>query len=210
MKILKQNGVHKRVARRSADHTIKLKLVVVSVVVFGSFWIPGLLNSFKKNNKVDATVPQPAISQPTTESAKSNNLEPTRPAAINIGNGFVPVTDSVYNQNEKQLVVPSSSVAWLTDSPMINSSGATLIYGHNSDQFFAKLNNFQDGQQVVIQGQDGHEYKFRKTKSTEVSPSDTSVLYNLTDRKENLILITCSQDYFNSKRVITYFARENP
>lgn len=210
MKILKQNGAHKPVARRSANHIIKLKLMVVSVVVFGSFWIPSLLNSFKKNSKVDATVPQPVISQPGTEAVKNNIYEPTKPAAINIGNGFVPVTDSVYNQAQKQLVVPSSSVAWLTDSPMINSSGAALIYGHNSDQFFAKLNNFQDGQQVVIQGQDGNEYKFRKTKSAEVSPSDTSVLYNLADRKENLILITCSQDYFNSKRVITYFVRENP
>lgn len=186
------------------------KLISLSLLVFNIIALPKVLISKKNNQTINLAS---AISLSDTTNHKVMDVKtapkPTKPLYINIGFGDISITDSVYDEGSKQLLVPKNSVAWLTASPKINQTGATLLYGHNSKDIFANLVKMPTNEVVILTGEDGRTYRYKKIKSEEVKPSDTDILYNLENRKEDLITLTCSLDYFNSKRILSYFEREN-
>lgn len=177
---------------------ITCSLVVLSIYAFAEF------RSIKK----DVTTQPPAeqVSTPNTYQPKdSKDKEPKRPFKIDIGNGFIDIIESEYDSASKILKVPENSAAWLTTSQKMGEPGAVLIYGHNSNKIFRSVVNNNDFYAVEVLDELNRVRKFKKIRSEELNPENTSILHNLSGRDEDLILITCSLDYFNSKRVAVYF-----
>lgn len=186
------------------------KLIIFSLLIFNIFALPKFLSIEKSNKNIELVSKTNWVEPSKIENSDKNiTAEPTKPLYINIGFGNIDITDSEYDEASRQLLVPKGSVAWLTTSARMGEPGATLLYGHNSKEIFADLAGTPNNQIITLTGEDGRTYRYKKIKSEEVEPSDTSILYNLKQQKEQLITLTCSLDYFNSKRIITYFSRED-
>lgn len=184
-------------------NSIWFKVFACIFVVFNIYIFIEL--GFIKN---DTVTQQAAGSASTINSFQPTDYvidNPEKPIKIDVGNGFIEVVESEYDYTSQTLKVPEDSAAWLTTSQKLGEGGASLIYGHNSNEIFRSVVNKDDSYEINVLDASNKLHRFRKIKSEELDTKNTSILYNLKDRDEDLILITCSLDYFSSKRVATYF-----
>lgn len=187
------------------NHRISIisKLFLLGVVLISVFAVPLALR--KDGSKISDIDYIAQSAQPAAQSPPTSAQQPTAPVAIKFNQLQINVDQSVYDQAKKQLLVPDNSAAWLQDSAKLNQSGSIFIYGHNSKAIFGSLKNLQTGDKITVVGEGGGEHLFAKNRTESLKPSDTSVLYDLKNKPDELILMTCSDDYFNSKRELTYF-----
>lgn len=77
------------------------------------------------------------------------------------------------------------------------------IAGHNYDNnsFFSKIKLLNNNDKIIITDSNNKNYTFAVFDNYEVSPSDLSPIYNVTNRyKKELTLVTCNNQ--NNKRII--------
>lgn len=184
-------------------NSIWFKVFACALVIFNLYAFIEF-RSIKKDNAAEQSIEKPPVVN-TNQVTNTAITSPEKPIKVDIGNGFIEVVESEYDSASQTLKVPEDSAAWLTTSQKMGEPGAVLIYGHNSNKIFRSVVNNNDFYAVEVLDELNRVRKFKKIRSEELNPENTSILHNLSGRDEDLILITCSLDYFNSKRVAVYF-----
>lgn len=85
----------------------------------------------------------------------------------------------------------------------ISDNSNLCIAGHNYDNnsFFSKIRLLNNSDKIIISDSNNKKYTFEVFDNYEVSPSDLSPIYNVTNRyKKELTLVTCNNQ--NNKRII--------
>ena len=184
-------------------NSIWFKVFACALVIFNLYAFIEF-RSIKKDNAAEQSIEKTPVVN-TNQVTNTAITSPEKPIKVDIGNGFIEVVESEYDSASQTLKVPEDSAAWLTTSQKLGEGGASLIYGHNSNEIFRNVVNKDDSYEINVLDASNKLHRFQKIKSEELDAKNTSILYNLKEREEDLILITCSLDYFSSKRVATYF-----
>ncbi len=181
---------------------LKLSLVIL---FFGPSFFRILNSNAKGLDPIVYAQPSSSTLSDSSRSRASNQTTATKPAEVIIGQSVVKVAEAHYDPEQARLMVPKTTAAWFTESPKINQGGATFIYGHNTKEVFLPVLSLEDGDQITIKGEDGLVYIFYKTKTVVLDPKNTEILDNLYTEENDLIILTCTTDFRNSRRVATYF-----
>ena len=140
---------------------------------------------------VPAVAPVPA---PTVISGQPNRII-VPSLAINLS-----VLDGAYNSGNGTWTLSGGAAHYALPSTLPNNtSGNTLIYGHNNKQVFSTLRKVAAGAEAYIETQNGYRFVYKFTNSEAVKPSDTSIfLYKGAPR---LTMQTCSGVYMQNRQL---------
>lgn len=95
--------------------------------------------------------------------------------------------------------VQSESVSYLLSSPLPGEVGNSIMYGHNWPNLLADLRKVRVGDHIRITLESGDIVDYIVHFVTEVTPDQTHIFQNTTDRR--LTLYTCS-GFMDSKRLV--------
>lgn len=86
--------------------------------------------------------------------------------------------------------VPQAAVGHLDQSAKINSQGNIVLYAHNTNNLFGPIRWLKVGDEIVLSGADGQDYKYQVSETITVKPN--RVDYVLPTNSEKLTLFTCT------------------
>lgn len=114
------------------------------------------------------------------------------------------IVDGAYDRatDSWTLTDDKAQFATMTDQPN-DHSGNTFIYGHNTDQVFARLSGLISGDIVEVKTDNGHTFSYVYSGEQSVLPTNTSVLSD-TPATPRLTLMTC-EGWLSQTRRIMYF-----
>lgn len=92
-----------------------------------------------------------------------------------------------------------SGASYLLSSPIPGKTGNSIIYAHNWASLFGNLPSIKQGDSITIRYADGSQKTFIVQSTSVVSPNDTQVLQETTDKQ--ITLYTC-MGWFDSKRFV--------
>ena len=114
------------------------------------------------------------------------------------------IIDGSYDSLTDQWTLSDYQVQYATMTPLLSQkSGTTMIYGHATNEVLGPTASLAEGDLAYIEGDNGKTFVYSYTASTDVNPTDTSIL-NSGDSSPKLALMTCS-GLFNEVRRIMYF-----
>lgn len=165
-------------------------------VSVGSFSKPAAPSSLA------AMLPQPSV-------GSQENLVSGRPVRVVVPSVSIdlPVVDGAYDTASGTWSIGNYQAYYATPTPPVNdSSGTTLIYGHNNRTAFRTLSDVQLGAELVVYTGAGTIFRYSLTDAHEVQPSDTNILSY--DGPPTVILQTCSGNW-NEFRKLYIFKLES-
>lgn len=188
---------------RQARFKIKIPLVlrVVSLyILFGAASTLGLALT-----KAPAAAPVAQAPAPQFIIAKQPKFK-GKPVSIvvpRLGINLA-IVDGTYNTGTDSwtLTDDKAQFATMTDQPN-DLRGNTFIYGHNTDQVFAKLSSLGAGDVAQVVTQNGHTFNYIYSDQQSVQPNNTAIL-NDKPTSPRLTLMTC-EGIFSQTRRIMYF-----
>jgi LPXTG-site transpeptidase (sortase) family protein len=115
----------------------------------------------------------------------------------------LPVIDGTYDAKSGNWTLTPNKAQFATLTSIANNkAGNTLIYGHDTEAVFKRLEGVQTGDEAQVATGDGHVFIYRFRGSTDVSPSDTSVLHY--SGPPILTLQTCSGSWSQNRKLMTF------
>jgi LPXTG-site transpeptidase (sortase) family protein len=118
------------------------------------------------------------------------------------------IVDGTYNATNDSwtLTDDKAQFATMTDLPN-NQSGSTFIYGHNTDQVFAKLSGLSVGDIAQIKTTNGRTFNYIYNGQEIVQPSSTQILSEK-PATPRLTLMTCEGILSLTRRVMFFDFKE--
>lgn len=206
----------------------KVRIFLVGgIIVLGIVGLYFVSQSIKKSQKQNSNV----LDQAQTDQASSDqnlsivpsakkslsgatalpNKNETFQIEINSIGISAPIISGVDGKiKEDYMKALENGVAHLKGTALPGMSGNTVIFGHSSyfknqpgsyKEIFAKNNNIQIGDQIVIKSNLGRSLKYQVTGKEIVAPDDVGVVRQNFDESK-LTLITCWPVYSTAKRLV--------
>lgn len=145
----------------------------------------------------EVTITQRVPLAPTVISGKPTRIFIQR---LNIE---LPIVDGIYNEADDSWTLSDNMAHYATPTPVLNDQqGNTLIYGHNYDWIFGKLNKLSPGDTVVLHSDSGRIFTYAYERTEYLQPDDMTVFNPV--QKPMLTLQTCSGNW-NELRQMSYF-----
>lgn len=118
----------------------------------------------------------------------------------------LPLQDGDYNPTSGEWTLSEQHAYFALPSPYANDyQGNTLIYGHNNVLVFAKLDQLQYGDELVVSTSNGHVFRYIYVKSQAVPPDNLSVF-----RYEGPPIVTvqtCSGSWYQNRSLYTFILK---
>lgn len=116
----------------------------------------------------------------------------------------LPVLTQSYSNTTRTWPVSRSEANYASNTaPVNNSSGETLIYGHNSRSVFGPLLDLEPGSLVYVYTDNGHIFKYIYQSSEDVTPTKLSIFDDMAKAPAGLKLITCNGPYFEYRHLMS-------
>ncbi|HSE61801.1 MAG TPA: sortase [Candidatus Saccharimonadales bacterium] len=144
----------------------------------------------------------------TNNSTPNNHEQPTiagKPVRVIVParNIALPVIDGYYNEKTGDWTLTNDKAQFATITSLANNkAGSTLIYGHDTDRVFKRLEQLQPGDEAQVVTSDGHVFVYQFRSSVDVKPSDISVLSY--SGPAVLTLQTCSGAWSQNRKLMTF------
>src|SRR3989338_2135072 len=117
------------------------------------------------------------------------------------------IKPGLYDFQQKQWNISSSYPHYATVSAKPNTLGGnTVIYAHNSENLFEKINQLDYKDKVILTNKDGKIFTYEYDREEFVLPSDVSVITR--EGRPRLTLLTCAGKK-NSLRKLVHFKLMN-
>jgi LPXTG-site transpeptidase (sortase) family protein len=114
------------------------------------------------------------------------------------------ITDGAYNAKTGAWTLSNDKAHYaLPTMQPNNEAGNTLIYGHYRKEVFSRLHKITEGQQAIIETDNGYRFTYTFNRTETVDPADTSVFTY--DGVPRLTLQTCT-GAFMQHRQLFYFS----
>ncbi len=116
----------------------------------------------------------------------------------------LPVKDGGYNADTKTWVLGQGTAFFDTDmANPNNSSGMTLIYGHDTVDVFAPTSALVKGDKVLVKTSNHLQFEYYFISKHDVIPGDVSIL-NARPTQPELTLLTCSGPTYQTRALMTF------
>jgi len=116
----------------------------------------------------------------------------------------VPVVNGYYISAQKGWYVAPAAGTYATNtSPINNTGGTTLIYGHWFSYVFGNTKNIKPGDTAIVYTDNNHIFQYRFTSEVTVNPSDIQVFSHL-GGKPTLKVLTCGGTWAQNRRIMTF------
>jgi LPXTG-site transpeptidase (sortase) family protein len=132
----------------------------------------------------------------SAQNAGNNNSTPSGIIISSI-NVWLPIYPSVIENGQWQ--TSRKGVSYLLNGVRPGEKGNAIFYGHNWPNLLGSLNRVKPGDSIQIVNLDGQTKTFTVSTVQEVTPNDTSVLSQTTDKR--LTIYTCT-GFLDSKRLV--------
>lgn len=114
------------------------------------------------------------------------------------------VIDGYYDAIRQDWTLTDDKTQYATmTSPLSDTSGQTMIYGHNTAAVLEPVKNVVAGDELLITDASGRVFVYTYTSDRFVAPTDAAVLY---EKPENprVVLMTC-EGWLSTTRRLLYF-----
>jgi len=180
-------------------------LLCLYLVLAGAFAILATQHiRAEKAKRVHAAVARP---NPTETMASLSKPVEIMVPAVGID---VPVQPGVYNETKKTWNISNTAAYFATVTAFPNTvSGTTLIYAHNSTDLFGPTSRVEAGDTATVVTESGDTYTYTYRGEDNVSPTDTEIFESSHSGSPQLILLTCSGSWNQTRRLL-HFELLNP
>jgi len=116
----------------------------------------------------------------------------------------LPVVPQAYSAVTKTWPVATSQANYALNTALINnSSGESLIYGHDTRSVFGPLTDLKPNDLVYVYTDNGHVFKYAYQSAQDVTPTKLSIFNDMAKAPAGLKLITCSGAYFQYRHLMS-------
>lgn len=140
---------------------------------------------------------------------QSPNLISGKPIKLKIPklNMDLPIKEGNYNSFDNSWTIDNKSAFYATMTPELNNlAGNTLVYGHNSNQVFGKLNQLKINDVVQVESLNQKIFTYKLSEIKDVEPTDLSLFEY---RGEPILTIqTCSGTWNERRRLFMFRLNE--
>ena len=115
----------------------------------------------------------------------------------------LPIQPGIYDNETKKWTLSDIKAQYATITPLSNNQrGNTFIYGHAIPGIFGKLHTINNGENVIIQTDNGLVFEYTFFGSTEVDTTDNSV-FNYSG-PSILTVQTCSGSFYQNRQMFAF------
>lgn len=174
--------------RHSPFPWLPLVLIIIGISLM-SFWV---VHRYFYDQSI-------ALSKALIASYTAESSSIPTPIHITIGNSVsLPVVESGRTKNG-DWAISDTSANHVRESALPGTPGNIIIYAHNLDRLFGKIQWVQKGETIRVRTTDGQLYTYKVIATTTVYPSQTELLQPT--KHEVLTLYTCT-GLFDSQRFV--------
>jgi LPXTG-site transpeptidase (sortase) family protein len=194
--------------KRPSLQPFRLPLLIRVVALY----VPILAPAYIGIQQLEALETQSAnivLPRPATPTGSSKPIVTASPVSVTVARLGIElaIIDGQYDRRTDSwtLSEDKAQFARMTDLPN-TTAGNTFIYGHNTEQVFARLSNLEPGDTATISMSDGSFFTYVYNGNHIIQPDNTSVLKSTS--KPQLTLMTCEGLLSQTRRVMFFDLKE--
>jgi LPXTG-site transpeptidase (sortase) family protein len=117
----------------------------------------------------------------------------------------LPVVSESYNSVAKTWPVSPTNANYASNTAQANNtSGETLVYGHNNRHVFGPLLNMKQGDIVYVYTNNNHIFKYSYQSSQDITPTKLSIFGDMAKAPPGLKVITCDGPDFEYRHLMSF------